>query len=450
MKGSSNMNKHVSRRSLVTSAAGAAAIGAAVTTLGVKPSSVFAAPALVQSTGSKVEIKYWTTNGSGAEGTAEEKLVKDFEAANPDIKINRSLQPSYEELSAGLIAALQTGDEPHLAILSDVWWFRFYLSESIADLKPLLADAKINTDDYVQSLYIEYQRHGGQYAIPYGRSTPMLYYNQDALDAAGLDKSIFKTWSSFGATAPKLVGGKTEFAFGYGTGTRYGAWVLQGAVWAFGGHYSDKDFNILIAEPPAVEAGEFFRKSITDKWANTSGDPEQDFMGGVNAAVLAGSSAIAKFNEAAKFKFGAAFLPSEKQFGCPTGGAGLSIIKTAPQEIQAASLKFMDFLTNTENTTYWSQTTGYMPVRTSAIESDAMQAYLAKDPNRKVSIEQLPKTQPQDSARVFIPNGDHILGNAWEQVLVKNVPAQDAFNAAKDELDQEKEPVLEQIKALEG
>ncbi len=453
-KGVPFMIANISRRSLVKGVAATAATAAAAGSLnlagGGRQSTVFAAPTLVQSAGSQLEIKYWTTNGSGSEATAEEKLTKDFEAANPGIKITRTLQPSYEDLAASLVAALQTGDEPHLAILSDVWWFRFYLSESIADLTPLLTEAKIDTSDYVQSLFVEYQRNGGQYAVPYGRSTPLLYYNQDALDAAGLDKSIFEKWSTFGENAPRLAGGKTEFAFGFGTGSRYGAWVLQGAVWAFGGHYSDKDFNILIAEAPAVEAGEFFRKSVSDKWAHTSKDPEQDFMYGVNAAVLAGSSAISKFNESAKFTFGTAFLPEEKQFGCCTGGAGLAILKSAPQEVQAASVAYMDFLTNTESTTYWAQTTGYMPVRTSAIESPSEQAYLDKNPNNRISIEQLPKTQPQDSARVFIPNGDQILGNGWEQILVKNIPAQDAFNDVKDQLDQEKEPVLEQIKALEG
>ncbi|MGB3329328.1 MAG: extracellular solute-binding protein, partial [Thermomicrobiales bacterium] len=252
--------KH-SRRSILRGAAASVAAAGALPLVGA-PSSVFAAPALVQTPGSQLEIVYWTTNASGTEAEAEETLTKAFEEANPGVRINRVLQTTYEDTAAALIAALQTGNEPHLAILSDIWWFRFYLSESLADLTPLLKDAKIDTGDYVQRLFIEYQRNGGQYAVPYGRSTPLLYFNRDALKAAGLDESIFKTWSSIAEHAPKLVGGETEVAFGYGAGTGYGSWLLQSAVWAFGGHYSDPEFNILIAQPEAVAAGEFFRTSV--------------------------------------------------------------------------------------------------------------------------------------------------------------------------------------------
>jgi sn-glycerol 3-phosphate transport system substrate-binding protein len=137
-------------------------------------------------------------------------------------------------------------------------------------------------------------------------------------------------------------------------------------------------------------------------------------------------------------------------FGCCTGGAGLSIVASAPDEKKAAAMKFLEFSTSTETTTTWSQTTGYMPVRTSAIESEAEVSFLAANPNNAVAIGQLPKTQPQDSARVFIPGGDQILGRGWEQVLVNNVPAQDAFTEVKETLDSEKEAILEQIAAIEG
>ena len=112
------MVANVNRRTLVKSAAGAAAIGASAVALGAKPSSVFAAPSFLQ--GAQVEVKYWTAFGSGVNGDAQTKLIADFEAANPDIKITPTTQANYEDLAAALIAALQTGDEPHVAVLSDV------------------------------------------------------------------------------------------------------------------------------------------------------------------------------------------------------------------------------------------------------------------------------------------------------------------------------------------
>ena len=66
-----------------------------------------------------------------------------------------------------------------------------------------------------------------------------------------------------------------------------------------------------------------------------------------------------------------------------------------------------------------------MPVRKSAIASQEMQDFFAKNPNYKTAVDQLPKTRQQDSARVWIPNGDQIIGKGLEQILVNNQDAAD-------------------------
>ena len=94
-----------------------------------------------------------------------------------------------------------------------------------------------------------------------------------------------------------------------------------------------------------------------------------------------------------------------------------------PPEKQEAAFKFIAFATSTGVTTFWSQNTGYMPVRKSAVESEEMQAFFAENPNFKTAVDQLPKTQPQDAARVFIPNGDQIIGKGLERITVNNEDA---------------------------
>jgi sn-glycerol 3-phosphate transport system substrate-binding protein len=133
-----------------------------------------------------------------------------------------------------------------------------------------------------------------------------------------------------------------------------------------------------------------------------------------------------------------------------TGGAGLSILASAADDRKAAAMRFIEFCTSTEETTTWSQATGYMPVRTSAIESPEEQAFLEENPNSRTAVEQLPLTRPQDSARVFIPNGDQILGRGWEQILVNNRPAAEVWEEVRAELEPEAQAVLEQVQTLEG
>ena len=446
------MVRKLDRRSLLQSAAGAGVGLAAAGSLSLasKRSSVFAAPALIQGTGSTVELAYWTSFGSGVNGEAQTALIEKFNASQPDIRVVPQAVENYEAIASQLITGLQTGDIPDVALLSDVWWFRFYLSESLADLTPMLTP-EMKAEDYVQSLFTEYQRNGGQYAIPFARSTPLFYYNADVVEKAGVSPDVFAKWSTFREAAPDLISkGGVEAAFAFGNAASYGAWVLHGPVWAFGGRYSDADFNIKIAEEEGVTTGEFMREFVSSGNAITVDDPEIDFVNGVTAAVMESTGSLGSITSTATFNFKTAFLPEEKQFGCCTGGAGLSIMAGAPDEKKAAALKFIEFCTSTEETTIWSQATGYMPVRTSAIESPEEQAYLDKNPNSRTAVEQLPKTQPQDSARVFIPNGDQILGRGWEQILVNNRPAAEVWAEVTEELKPEAEAVIEQVQALES
>ncbi len=435
------MVRDLSRRSLIKGAAGAAA-GAAV--LG-SASTTSAAPALAQS--SDAEVTLWTAFGSGVNGDAQTALVEEFNASGQGVTVTSQAYASYEELAQALITGLQTGDVPDVAVISDVWWFRFYLSQSLADLTPFVQEP----EDYVQSLYSDYQRAGGQWGIPFARSTPLMYYNVEGLEAAGLTPDIFATWSSFVEAAPEFVSGSgLSSAFGFGNAASYGAWVLHGPVWAFGGDYSDPEFNILVTEEGCVTTGEFMREFVESGNAVTVTDPVTDFQTGAFGAILASTGSLGGIRDAAQFEFATAFLPEELEFGCCTGGAGLSIMANSSEENQEAAALFIDFCTNTENTSTWAQSTGYMPVRTSGVESDDFQAFLDESPNNRVAIEQLPLTRPQDSARVFIPNGDQILGQGWEQILVNNRPAAEVWEEVKTTLDEEKMPVLEQLEAIEG
>jgi sn-glycerol 3-phosphate transport system substrate-binding protein len=124
------------------------------------------------------------------------------------------------------------------------------------------------------------------------------------------------------------------------------------------------------------------------------------------------------------------------------------VLAGSPPEKQEAAFKYIAFATSPEITTYWSQTTGYMPVRKSAAASEAMQAFYVENPNFKTAVDQLPKTQPQDAARVFIPNGDQIIGKGLERITVNGEAPQGVFDEVAATLTEEAQPVLEAIAAL--
>ncbi len=437
----------LNRRTLLK---GSAAAASGLSVAGLSKRSSFAAPAFLQ--GEKTKIVYW---GSFTDqlGEAERTLCDNFNAAQDEVELEYQYQGTYEETAQKLTAAVAAKQTPDVSLLSDVWWFKFYLNNTLAPLTDLFAANSIDTTDYVDSLFNEGVRDGVSYWVPMARSTPLFYFNRELFDGVGLPDGP-ATWDDLVAVAPELVtmdgDTMTRSAFAHQRGASYAAWIFQAIIWQFEGAYSDPEFNILINQENGVNAGNFVRNSVLDGWANTPEDAENDFINGFTASVMASTGSLGGFNRDITFDFGTAFLPEGLTFGCCTGGSGLAILADKSPEQQEAAFKFVSWATAPEQTAWWSQTTGYMPVRKSAVESESMQAFFAENPNFKTAVDQLPKTRAQDAARVFIPNGDQIIGTGLERITINTEEVQPVFDDVANTLTEEAQPVLEALAALQG
>jgi sn-glycerol 3-phosphate transport system substrate-binding protein len=241
----------------------------------------------------------------------------------------------------------------------------------------------------------------------------------------------------------------TRAAFGHPSSASYIAWLFQGVVWQFGGEYSDADFNMKLNEEGAVAAGNFYRSSVADGWATTPVDPDADFLNGLTCAQMASTGGMTRFINEATFDFGTAFLPEGPAgFGCCTGGAGLAVMTAS--EKQDAAFKFVAFASNPENTAWWSLQTGYMPVRKSARENPELIAFWDANPQARTAVEQLELTRPQDAARVFVPNGDQIIGGGLERITINQEEVQPVFDEVNGVLEEEAQPIVEQLEEIQG
>ena len=437
------MTTRINRRTLLKGAAGTAAAAAA--------SPVFHAPNVIAQ--SATEITYWGSFAAGSvNGDAEAGMVDRFNKAQSDVVVKYEFQGSYEETGQKLTAALAAKQTPDVCLLSDVWWFKFYLNQALAPLNDLMTANNVDPADYVDSLINEGNRDGVQYWMPFARSTPLFYYNKAAFQEAGLSEAP-KTWDELAAAAPKLVKKDgdtlTQAAYAHRTAANYIAWVFQGLVWAYGGQYSDADFNMLINQGGAIDAGNQYLASVTDGWASTPSDVDADFLNGLTATMIGSTGGLTRFIKEATFDWGTAFLPEGPAgFGCPTGGSGMAVM--AASEKQDAAFKFVAFTSTPENTAWWSLQTGYMPVRKSAVELPELKDFYDKNPQAKVAVDQLPKTKPQDSARVFVPNGDQIIGKGLEEITVNKAEVQPVFDDVNQTLTDEAQPVKEALQDLQS
>jgi len=392
---------------------------------------------------------------TGKNGETETALVEKFNESQGDVVIDYQFQGSYEETAQKVTAALQARTAPDVALLSDVWWFKFYINQAILPLDDLAAAANVDFTDYQDPLINEGLRQGKHWWIPFARSTPLFYYNKEKWAAAGLPDRGPETWDEFMEWAPELLekdGDEVKVsAFAHPDGASYIAWLFQGVVWQFGGKYSDPDFTMHMTDEKTIAAGQFYADSVhTYGWAVPSKDIQTDFINGFTAAGMMSTGSMGGVKTNAQFEFGTAFLPKKEEFGCCTGGAGLALLSTTPEEKQQGAMDYMAFASNPENTAFWAQNTGYMPVRKSAAEGETMTQYYEEFPQFRTAVEQLALTRPQDSARVWVPNGDQIIGKGLERITVQSEDVATVFAEVQATLEQEAEPVLQSLQAIEG
>ena len=384
-------------------------------------------------------IEFWS-NHPGNSKPVEQQIIKAFEAANAGLKVKLvDAGKNYEEVAQKFNASLAGGQLPDVVVVSDVTWFNFALNKQLTPLDDLLSAAKID------ALYNDYNLDEKHYALPFSRSTPLFYYNKDLWKAAGLEDRGPKDWDEFLTWAPKLkaVAGSDKIVMELPDGSNYLDWVFQNIVWGYGGAYS-KEWTPTFSDPNTVKAGTYLQNLAKEGYLKLSKDPAPDFTAGIVGCSMMSTGSLGGVAKDAKFPVGTAFLPGDGN--CPTGGAGVGIPANIADDRKKNALKFIEFLTNAQNTVTFTQATGYMPVRKSAVELPEEKAFLEKNPNAKTAIDQLPKTRSQDNVRVLLPGGGARIGKALDQI----VQGQDVATVFKA-LDAESQQVFDsQIKSKLG
>ncbi|WP_247041147.1 ABC transporter substrate-binding protein [Arthrobacter rhizosphaerae] len=423
---------------LASAGAGAVALsacGGPTTTTG----SVATTAADIDFSGVKpaASIDFWS-NHPGKSQDVEKSIIDKFHAKYPDIKVNLvTAGANYEEIAQKFqTAQAAKSGLPSLVVLSDVWWFRYYLNESIIPLDSLVEQLGVKLADFRASLVDDYKYAGKQWALPYGRSTPLFYYNRDHFAAAGLPDRAPKTWQEFAGWAPKLKAASgAQYAFMHPALAGYAGWTLQNNLWGEGGSWS-KDWDITCDSAESVAALQAAQDSVyKDGWAGVSSkESADDFAAGLASATLSSTGSLIGILKSASFNVGVGFLPggSKAETGvCPTGGAGLGIPSGVTKEEQLAAAMFLQFMTEPENTAAFSAATGYMPTRMSA----DMATVLAKTPQIKTAMDQLAVTHVQDNARVFLPGADQEMAKAAAKILTQQGDVQATMTELKATLE---------------
>lgn len=315
---------------------------------------------------SPVEITFWHAM-SGVQEESLKKLTEKFMAENDNITVNLQNQSSYADLQQKLTATVASPKNlPTLTQAYPDWMLNPIQDGLVLELDNFINHKTIgfdNYDDILPSFREAAKINGVTYAIPFNKSTEVLWYNKTLLDELGL--SAPTTMEEFANVSKEIKAKKDIVGGGFDSLSNYYTTYLKNEGVTF-----DSKFDPT--SDASVKAVDYYLNGIKDGYFRIAGTDK--FLSGPFAnetiGMFIGSNAGESFVTTGvdgKFEVGVVPSPSENKM---QQGTDLYVFSSATPEQQTAAFEYLKFLTTTENQITWAKETGYIPVRTTALESD--------------------------------------------------------------------------------
>ena len=377
------------------------------------------------------------------------KIIDDyaaaFEKANPGIKIKPVYSGDYVQTITKVLTAIKGGDVPETAILLAADLFTLYDEDVIVPIDNFIktAEDKAWLSSFYPAFMENAQVDGKTFAIPFQRSTPVLYYNKDAFKAAGLDPAKGPSnWAEMREMAKKLTkkdaaGAVTQWGIQIPSDGNTG-WLFTGMTTGNAVRLSNAKGNqVAYDDPKVIEAAKNWHDlSRVDashppgiiSWGATP----RDFLEGKAAMIWHTTGNLTNIRQNAKFDFGVTWLPGMRQNGAPTGGGNFYVFKGASPAKQEAAFKFIKFMTQPEIAADWSVKTGYVATSAAAYATPTLKAYTDGFSQAIVARDQLQHAVPEltvhENQRVT-----KFMNDAIQAILTGAKPADVAMKQAQGE-----------------
>lgn len=254
---------------------------------------------------------------------------------------------------------------------------------------------------------------GHVYAVPFGTTVPVVYYNRDLMRQAGVaGEGLPETWPGIFEVVRKVaaLGGST--IGGYIEYTADNGWMFQNLVAATGGRLvTPDDSDIAFDDPVGLEALRVFQRfGAASGGADMSlGQARQAFNAGTMGVLIRSASGIASVGKAAdgSFTLDIGSFPVPSPDGRLVGaGHGLVIFAEDPERQRAAS-EYLKFAVGPEGQSILAGMTGYLPINQVAFQDpQRAAAYFEANPYHRPLIDRLSITSdwytfPNNSTKIF-------------------------------------------------
>ncbi len=361
------------------------------------------------------EITFWAKNDTNlTQVKIYKKAIEDFRNLYPNITVNLRLYTNYGDIYNDVITNISTNTTPNVCITYPDH-IATYLTgnNSVVPLDDLFADPKyglggseIRFDgprqgEIVEKFLNECAFDGYHYAVPFMRSTEACYINKDYVEKLGYEVPDVLTWDFIWEVADKAAeknadgtfkvnGQKVMFPFIYKSTDNMMIQMLKQKNGGYSNFRGDIEiFNDTTKELLQNVADHVGKKAFTT--FAISGYPANYLNAGqcvfavdstAGATWMGSHAPLSDISEDKYVNFETAvrpipqFDPEHPQM-ISQGPSVCIFNKEDPQEVLASWLFTQYLLTNDVQIAY-SQTEGYAPVTSKALQNEAYQDYLSR------------------------------------------------------------------------
>ena len=401
------------------------------------------------------EISFWHSMG-GVNGQAIDTLVKKFNDENEyGITVKAQYQGEYDD-SLNKLKSAQIGNMG--ADLVQVYEIgsRFMIESGwITPMQQMIDADSYDLSQIETNLAAYYTIDNQLYSMPFNSSTPIMYYNKEMFEKAGITE-IPDSLEGIEAVGEKLL---NEGGAGQVISLGIYGWFFeqfigkQGLEYANNGNGRTEAATAVAFDSNGAAANILTAwKSLYDKGyapnVGKGGDAGlADFSAGKSAITLGSTASLKQILQDVngKFEVGTAYFPKVKstdEGGVSIGGASLWALNNNDAKKTRATWEFVKFLISPESQAYWNAQTGYFPVTTAAQEEPVFKENVEKYPQFQTAIDQLHDSSPKyvgallsvfPEARATVESEiENLLnGNADVKTAVKNMA--DAINKSIEE-----------------
>jgi multiple sugar transport system substrate-binding protein len=361
------------RRTSAITLAGVTALALTVSACGRNDAAGGAAATgkAVSSGAAKGTITVWAM---GAEGQNLPTLAKEFEAANPGVKVQVTAIP-WDAAHDKFTTAITANKTPDVAMVGTTWMGEF-AGMGALDPTPGSIDKSVFFDGAQKTTEVD----GTSFGVPWYVETRLVYYRTDLAKKAGITTPP-TDWAGLKSMA-KAMQDKAGAKYGIGLqagGT--GSWQsVMPFAWSAGADLTKdggKAYNF--DSPEVLKATQyyqsFFTDGISDKAAPATPTTEPDFASGKVPMFISGPwmmSAVEKAGGGAKFKdkYDVFQIPADKISSSFVGGSNLAVFKNTKNRDSA--WKFVQWLSDPKTQVKWYGMSTDLPSVKSAWQDPAL------------------------------------------------------------------------------